>query len=247
MLRRALSKQSFDLLYRNKVSIYFVETEFRRTFVRLFLFNQNYSSMHTDYYRRKLPHWQPAGATFFVTFRLAGSIPLEKLREFEYLHAFKRHQIQQNRSLDPEMVAAHLTAEHKRHFARVDDWMDKNLNAPHFLGIPEVATLVAATIREKEGEWYIVNACCIMPNHVHLLLTLHESAPPLTKVMQRIKGVSGYHANKLLQRKGQFWERESYDHVVRNESSFARIVAYIRNNPVKAGFVKRWEDWPWTF
>jgi len=103
--------------------------------------------MHTDYYRRKLPHWQPAGATFFVTFRLAGSIPLEKLREFDYLHRFKQHQIRQNRNLDPEKMAAYLTAEHKRHFARVDDWMDKNLNGPHFLSVPEVATLVAATIR----------------------------------------------------------------------------------------------------
>jgi putative transposase len=35
------------------------------------------------FYRRSLPHLQPVGATFFVTFRLAGSIPKIKILELQ--------------------------------------------------------------------------------------------------------------------------------------------------------------------
>jgi len=42
-------------------------------------------------------------------------------------------------------------------------------------------------------------------------------------------------ANLLLGRTGAFWQHESYDHWVRNEREFNRIVAYIEENPVSAG------------
>ncbi len=44
-----------------------------------------------------------------------------------------------------------------------------------------------------------------------------------------------------------FWQHESYDHVVRNEREYERILAYIVNNPVKAGLVSDWQEWPYTF
>ena len=40
-------------------------------------------SEHREYYRRHLPHWQPAGATLFVTFRLAGSLPRSRIAELQ--------------------------------------------------------------------------------------------------------------------------------------------------------------------
>ncbi len=52
---------------------------------------------HREFYRRHLPHWQPAGATLFITFRLAGSLPrpvvaaLKEERELEE-RAEKAHQ-----------------------------------------------------------------------------------------------------------------------------------------------------------
>ena len=49
------------------------------------------------------------------------------------------------------------------------------------------------------------------------------------------------------EKKGAFWQHESYDHVVRNEKEFERILAYIVNNPVKAGLVADWQDWPYTY
>ncbi|RZM09256.1 MAG: hypothetical protein EOO88_49060, partial [Pedobacter sp.] len=87
-----------------------------------------------------------------------------------------------------------------------------------------------------------------MPNHVHVLLTIIREDVPFYKILQRIKTYTAVRANRLLNRIGQpFWQAESYDHIVRNKKSFKRIIAYILNNPVKAGFVENWEDWPHTY
>ena len=65
--------------------------------------------------------------------------------------------------------------------------------------------------------------------------------------MRALKGVTAREANKALQRTGQrFWQEESFDHWVRSEGSFDRIVLYIENNPVRAGLVTKPEDWPWS-
>ena len=52
--------------------------------------------------------------------------------------------------------------------------------------------------------------------------------------------------NKLLNRAGQFWQDESYDHVVRDADGLLRIIKYIEDNPLKAGLVTRPEDWQWS-
>ena len=45
---------------------------------------------------------------------------------------------------------------------------------------------------------------------------------------------------------GQFWQHESYDHVVRDEAELLRIRRYVLNNPVRAGLVQQWDEWPWV-
>ncbi|GAB3999579.1 hypothetical protein GCM10028807_50190 [Spirosoma daeguense] len=87
-----------------------------------------------------------------------------------------------------------------------------------------------------------------MPNHVHVLLIILENNVPFYRILQRLKTHSAVQANKLLNRVGQtFWQSEIYDHVVRNKESFKRIIAYILQNPVKAGLVENWQDWPHTY
>jgi REP element-mobilizing transposase RayT len=65
--------------------------------------------------------------------------------------------------------------------------------------------------------------------------------------MQSLKGYTAREANKVLGRRGQFWDPESYDHEVRNGGEFRRIREYILNNPVKAGLVQDWRDWRWSW
>src|SRR6266849_6781782 len=83
-----------------------------------------------------------------------------------------------------------------------------------------------------------------MANHVHVLLL--PRIPP-SRLLKSLKGYTAYQANRLLGRTGEpFWQRESYDHWVRNQEEWQRIAAYIENNPVKAGVVSQAEEDRWA-
>lgn len=82
----------------------------------------------------------------------------------------------------------------------------------------------------------------VKPTHVGV------TAPyPLTDTLKLLKGRTARYCNQELHRTGKFWHHESYDHVVRNQKEYERIVWYILNNPVKAGLVETWKDWKFTF
>jgi putative transposase len=51
----------------------------------------------------------------------------------------------------------------------------------------------------------------------------------------------------VLRRGGGFWQHENYDHVVRDEAELSRIVAYVLDNPVKAGLAGSRGDWEWSY
>ena len=104
---------------------------------------------------------------------------------------------------------------------------------------------------------YIGCAYVVMVNHLHLLLrpkligapkqSSIDSFVPLSSITKRIKGYTAREANRILQRTGKnFWQQESFDHWPRDEDEFFRIIAYIENNPVKAGLVREAKDWPWS-
>ena len=65
--------------------------------------------------------------------------------------------------------------------------------------------------------------------------------------MMSLKRYTARQCNDILGREGQFWQHESYDHVIRNQAEWERIIKYVLDNPVKAGLVEKWDDWPWTY
>src|SRR5207253_3585868 len=71
--------------------------------------------------------------------------------------------------------------------------------------------------------------------------------PSLASIMQSLKGYTAFQSNRLLERKGEFWAHESYDHYVRDAEEWNHIMAYVLNNPVKAGYVADWRDWKWNY
>jgi REP element-mobilizing transposase RayT len=128
-----------------------------------------------------------------------------------------------------------------------------------------VAAVVAKQLHDLDGKAYELDAFCIMSNHVHTVFTplltessLHErhdenghlifvgEYPGLSEIMHRIKGRSARECNVTLSRTGQFWEHESFDHVIRSGKLMSTIT-YVLNNPVKAGLVPEWRDWPWSY
>jgi putative transposase len=115
----------------------------------------------------------------------------------------------------------------------------------HWLRDPSLAQIVYDRMESLPGLVHDMHAFTVMSNHVHAMFSVHDDSS-LSEVMQRIKGATSRKCNLLLERSGEFWQEERYDRVVRR-NEFWRILWYILNNPVKAGIVERWQDYPFTF
>ncbi len=189
------------------------------------------------FYKRNLPHIQPIGATFFVTFRLKDSIPRIKILELKERYEQRIELIQTNQK---ENIKDSIYDERKRFFAEYDDLLDKCNNGPTYLKQPAIAEIVKTQIHLLDNDLYELIAYSIMPNHVHILIDTAIQIPsaqnfttwesinfqPLDKIMKRIKGSTARFANLYLKNKGQFWQRESYDHYIRNQNEFSNVIRY---------------------
>ena len=224
--------------------------------------------MEDNFYRGNLPHWQPPEATFFVTYRLFGSIPKSKIEALKAEYAYELERLERYKKLDlsqqnSKFFSLGLSEElqtdleniwRKRkqllqyqYFTSFDELLESNLNEPHWLKTPEIANTCRQAIHYFDGQYYTLWAYTVMSNHIHIVLSLLPNAPILWAILQRIKRFSATKANAILDRTGlPFWEKESYDHLVR-DGSFGRIMAYTLENPVKAGYVKRWEEYPYNY
>ena len=200
-------------------------------------------------YRRHLPHWQPAGATLFITFRLAGSLPRAVIAALQEKHEQEKRALSHVSNAQAHRKQAHQDA--RRAFGRWDSALDISNSGPHWLANPQVASIVSDALHHRHGRAYDLLAFCIMPNHVHLVCTPLQREDgtyyAIHRILQSLKRHTARQANKVLRRQGTFWQAESYDHVVRDADELTRIVQYVMSNPVKAGLVSEWEAWPWTF
>lgn len=209
-------------------------------------------------YHNRLPHIAPIGATFFVTFNQHDSLPAHITAELKIQLEAELSKIEKENPLDKDLRIAKVK---KRFFGQREHLIDGSSYGSCHLKKPPVAQILIDKIMEYDGSLIEVDAFCIMPNHVHLLFSMQpqliNSAPEITeaspqtyvqldKVMHLIKGGSSYLINKHLGLTGRFWAKDSYDHYIRNEAEWHRIIHYILQNPVKAGWVRYWEDWPFT-
>ena len=108
-----------------------------------------------------------------------------------------------------------------------------------------IAVMVQNSLLHFDGERYRVSAWVIMPNHVHTMLVPCDQNS-LSKIIKDLKSFTSREANQLIGRRGQFWMEDYFDRYVRDRKHFASAIAYIENNPVKAGLCKRPEDWPFS-
>ncbi len=193
-----------------------------------------------EYYRRRLPHIQIAGATYFITFRLANSLPVEAL-----------HELAEERQAINKLPESQKESAHRAWFAKYDDYLDKALHGNLYLKNEQVADLISESILYRDGKAYDLITFCVMLNHVHLVCTplekLEGTFYGLTEILHSLKRHTAREANKILQRNGAFWQDESYDHFIRDDAELERIVKYVLYNPVKAKLVKEQPDWKWSY
>jgi len=201
------------------------------------------------YYERHLPHIQPPGATFFVTYRLANTIPTFRIREL--LAEKERANALIEGVKDPGERDQRRYLEQKRLFGLWDLFLDAAQFGPRWLEKPDAAQIVVDSLEYLDSKVFDLDTFCLMCNHVHVIFTplFNEKSGKyhsISSIMQVHKRYTAVEINKLLQRKGQFWQHESYDHIVRDREELNRIRRYILQNPVRAGLVDSWEDWPWS-
>lgn len=99
---------------------------------------------------------------------------------------------------------------------------------------------------------FVLDAICVLPDHLHLLMTLPtEDADFATRIMLIKQGFSrripqGERVIVSRASKGErgLWQRRYWEHLIRNDADFERHVDYIHFNPVKHGWAKRAADWP---
>lgn len=221
-------------------------------------------------YRRKLPHYHMPGANLFVTFRLANSIPREVVRHYRNQKLAIDNQLARlvgtkETGEIAEIRSNRLKDFHRTWFRKFEQILHQENNGHVWLKNPEIASLVFESFMHRDNQDFDLKALCIMSNHVHSVFRpnlTHDSitvvkhaeefhmetdSPTLGVIMKSLKGYTARMANRLLGRTGKFWEVESYDHQVRDKAEFHRIVRYVLQNPVKAGLVRDWRDWKWTY
>lgn len=193
-----------------------------------------------EFYKRRLPHIQIAGATYFITFRLANSLPPEAL-----------NRLAEEKQRIIKLPENKKESAHREWFEKYDDYLDQALHGDLHLKNEQVADMVAESILFRDGKVYDLISYCIMLNHAHLVCSPLEKLTGthfgLTEILHSLKRHTAREANKTLQRSGTFWQDESYDHFIRDEAELERIVKYVLYNPVKAKLVKEQIDWKWIY
>lgn len=178
-------------------------------------------------YHRHLPHWRQDGATYFVTFRLADSIPQAKLRQWI---AEQEEWLQNN----PAPHTPEQRAEfHERFTERFHHWLDAGMGEC-VLRPPEISAIVEDALKFFDGERYALGHYVVMPNHVHAVVRPVQGHL-LKDILHSWKSFTANQINERLGRQGSLWQDESFDCIVRHTAQLEKIGDYIRENPAKAG------------
>ena len=128
--------------------------------------------------------------------------------------------------------------------SRIDRYLDFGHGAC-VLGIPDIAQVVVDAIRFHADRRYLLHAWCVMPNHVHILLTV-ASGINLSAIVHSWKSFTAHQINKALRTTGNVWMPDYFDRQIRDESHFDSTLTYIHENPVRAGLVASPEEWRWS-
>jgi putative DNA methylase len=179
------------------------------------------------YSRGYLPHVDREGMTQLVCNRLWDSMPKEVLETWE-------------RELAQMSEAEYDVARRKR----IDAYLDQGWGSC-LLRDPRVSEIVQNNWLHFAGTRYLLHAWVVMPNHTHILFTPLPGWK-LDQIIHSWKSYTSHKINELLVRTGKIWQDEPFDRYIRDARHFDNALAYVENNPVKAGLCKKSEDWLWS-
>jgi putative DNA methylase len=174
--------------------------------------------------RGYLPHFDGGEIAQTINLRLHDSLPQVVLDKW-------REELKQESSEQATLLL----------YKRVEGYLDQGYGNC-YLKDSRIAAIIQDSLLHFDGERYRLSAWVIMPNHLHILF-VPCAGYELSQILQYFKGYTARMANRILQRQGAFWMEDYFDRFVRNESHFNHAIAYIENNPVKAGLCEKPGDW----
>lgn len=121
--------------------------------------------------------------------------------------------------------------------------VDATLNKP--FQDSALAKYMVSSLHRYDNEKYLLQAYVVMPDHFHLIIKPMEGNK-LSQILQKLKGSTAYNINKMLNRHGNFWQTENFDHLIRDAAGMRKFWEYIRDNPVTAKLVEKAEDYPFS-
>lgn len=184
-------------------------------------------------HRGHLPHWRQEGTMYFITSRLADSMPQEKLCEWQQQRDawLSGHGLTDVSQLDT-LPEAERHEFHATFTAKWHDWLDRG-HGECLLRRTELRELLLNRLFALDGAGCELDAWVVMPNHLHAIVT--PQGRSLGEVVRFWKGGSASDINKQLSRRGSLWQAEPYDHIIRSEAQRDHYRRYIAENPIKAG------------
>ncbi len=174
--------------------------------------------------RGYLPHWEAGEVAQSINFRLADSLPAEVLER-----------------LSEDLKALDDDEKNLKRRIRIEEALDRG-HGSGALSRPAISELVESALLHFDANRYRLHAWCLMPNHVHVLIT-PIAGWSLSAITHSWKSFTAKKANALLDQQGPFWAPEYYDRAIRDGAHYATAVDYIAMNPVKARLCEKPDDW----
>jgi putative DNA methylase len=171
-----------------------------------------------------LPHFDDGIKTQFITLHLSDALPKKVIQKWKMELEREKDEVKQ-------IIL----------FQRVEKYIDQGYGKC-WLNKPFIAETVQESLLHFDSVRYKLFAWVMMPNHTHFLLKPINNFS-LSEIMQKHKSHTAHKCNKLIKRKGAFWQTDYYDRYIRDFEHFQNTVRYIENNPVKAGLCIKPEDW----
>ena len=187
-------------------------------------------------YHRSLPHFRQTGATYFATFRLADAIPKDVACEFQAFSAAWR--VRLGMLGNPETTGADqkIRREYEENQRRMAIRMEALLDAGAgscWMSQLRMREVVQNALLHFHPTRLHMYAFVVMPNHVHALFRPEGDHDP-EDLAGSWKQFSSRSINRMTGQKGNLWQSESWDRIVRDSDHFRKVVRYIARNPSKA-------------
>jgi REP element-mobilizing transposase RayT len=184
-------------------------------------------------HHKHLPHWRQDGVTYFVTARLADSMPKSRVDQWQMERSLWLSDHAVKSANDLSSLPPEAQQEFHRTFTmQWEQWLDAG-EGSCLLKEPTVRAVVAEELVRPHAALAQVDAWVVMPNHFHALVS-PKLGQKLGDVVKSWKGVSARRINLQLGLQGSLWQAEFYDHIVRSEPQLHHYRRYVANNPIKA-------------